>query len=451
MTSSPSADRASGRLSVAVIGSGIAGLSAAWLLSQRHDVTLLEKEPRIGGHAHTVDVRPDGAAPVAVDTGVMLHNDRYYPNFVALLDHLGVATRPVPASFAVSIDGGHLEYASRGLSGLLAQPGNLLRPRFWSVLTGALRFYQQAPALMADPAMAGRSLGQWLAQSGYARPFIEDYLVPLAAALWSSPAQAVEERPALALLRALQTHGLFEWRRRVAWRTVVGGARVYLDALATPVVGNMKLRVPVRRLIRCASGVLVEDHSGAQHLFDKVVVATHPDQALALLDEPTPDEQRVLGAFAARTTEVWLHQDLSQMPRRPSAWAAWNTLVERRLSREGLATVTYWMNELQGIDRSHPLFVTLNPALRPEAETVLGRATYRHPVFSAEALAAQGDLWKLQDQGGIWYAGAWFGAGFHEDALQAGLLVAESLGGGRRPWHIPNENARLAVAGVPAA
>ncbi|WP_041793882.1 NAD(P)/FAD-dependent oxidoreductase [Pararhodospirillum photometricum] len=431
-------------LNIAVIGSGIAGMAAAWLLAKRHTVTVLEKDFRPGGHTNTVEAPLGKGARVPVDAGFILYNESNYRNLSALFAHLGVPTQAADLSFSVSIDDGRVEYArNNGLVGLLAQPTNLVKPRFWSMLRGWLRFYREAPAFLKDPQADTLTLAQYLLLQNYPPALVEDHLLPLGAAVWSCPPQDMEAHPAAAFIRFFQSHGLLSLRPNPGWRTVTGGAREYLQRLTAPYVTEIKLHTGAKRLIRCAGGVLVEDERGGSHLYDHVVVATHAPQALALLDEPTPDERRLLSPFHTRANEVWLHQDLALMPHRAEAWAAWNALVQRQRSVEWTASVTTWLNHLHGFDRSHPLFLSLNPPLRPDAEGVLGRMVYHHPLITLDTLAARKELWKLQGQGNIWYCGAWCGDGFHEDGLQAALWVAERLGHHRRPWSLPEPSDRL--------
>lgn len=421
-------------LRIAVVGSGISGLSAAWLLSTRHVVTLFEAEERLGGHSNTVDV-----AGVPVDTGFIVYNETTYPNLTALFAHLGVGTRETEMSFAVSIDGGRLEYCGSGLRGLFAQPRNLAAPRFWAMLRDLLRFYREAPRDL--PAMGAASLDAYLDAGGYGTAFRQDHLYPMAAAIWSTAAAEVGRHPAAAFVRFCDTHGLLKLTGRPAWRTVAGGSRSYVARLRQAMQGRMRAGCAVGRVRRVTGGVMLTDAAGQDHRFDHAVLATHADQALALLEPPLAEESRLLGAFRYSRNEAVLHSDPRLMPRRRAAWAAWNYLTLRQ-GGERLC-VTYWMNRLQGIPDALPLFVTLNPVVAPDPAAVLHRAVYEHPLFDAGAMAAQRRLWRLQGRGGVWFCGAYFGAGFHEDGLQSGLAVAEALGGVRRPWTVPEESGRI--------
>jgi uncharacterized protein len=430
-----------GRLNVAVVGTGISGLSAAWLLSRRHDVTVFEAEGRPGGHSHTVDTDSKGGA-LPVDTGFIVYNETTYPNLTALFAHLGTPTKPSEMSFAVSLDGGSLEYSGTDIAGIFAQKSNLLNFRFWSMLRDIVRFYRNAPRDVAKLGLA--SLGEYLDGYGYGQAFRHDHLYPMAAAVWSLPAKKVADYPAAAFVTFCQNHGLLKITDRPNWRTVDGGARVYVDALCAPFKDKLRLSSPVRSIRRNAEGVFIRTTAGPEEKFDHVVIAAHADQALAMLDDPTPEERRILGAFQYSRNEAVLHSDAALMPRRRKVWSSWNYMA-KRLDPTASVSVTYWMNRLQNIPEAIPRFVTLNPVVEPREDLVIQRQVCEHPIFDAEAIAAQDELWSLQGHGGAWFCGAYFGSGFHEDGLQAGLAVAEALGGVRRPWRVADESGRIKI------
>jgi len=419
---------------IAVIGAGISGLSAAWLLSRRHDVTLYEAEPRLGGHAQTVD------AGVAVDVGFIVYNEPNYPNFTALMDHLGVASQPTHMSFAVSLRDGDFEYSTTGLRGLFAQKRNLASPRFWRMLRDIRRFHATAPAHL--PLLEGslESLGDYLAEQGYGEAFRHAHLLPQGAAIWSSSIREIAEHPAAAFIRFYANHRLLEIDTRPTWRTVRGGSRAYVERLAADFRGRLAAGRRAAQVIRSADEVVVMTDDGERTAYDEVVLAVHADQALRLLSAPTPEEQRILSAIRYRPNRVVLHRDERLMPRRRAAWAAWNHVEPE----PGRGCVTYWMNRLQHL-QGPPLLVSLNPSVEPRAETVLFERRFDHPVFDSAALAAQAQAWSVQGLHRTWFCGAWFGAGFHEDGLQAGLAVAEQLGAVRRPWSVEAENGRISV------
>jgi predicted NAD/FAD-binding protein len=426
-----------GARSIAVIGSGISGLSAAWLLSRSHDVRVFEADTRIGGHSNTVDV-----AGHPVDTGFIVFNDATYPNLIALFAHLGVATRITDMGFAVSLDDGRLEYAGDGPGGLFAQKRNLVSPRFWRMLADLVMFYRQAPHDLPD--LGDVTLGDYLDRIAASAAFRDDHLYPMAAAIWSTPVAMIPDQPAAAFIRFCENHGLLNLGKRPAWRTVEGGSRVYVKALSAPFAHRIHTGTPVRQIRRLPHGVeLLTDHGPAQ--FDAVVIATHADRALALLADADADERRVLGGFSYRPNLAVLHSDAALMPRRRRVWSAWNYAAQGAEGDRSLS-VTYWMNRLQGwLPAELPLFVTLNPARDPDPATVLARIAYDHPVFDLNADRAQSQLWDLQGHRHTWFCGAHFGAGFHEDGLQAGLAVAEALGGRRRPWRVADESGRIRI------
>lgn len=436
------------RLRIAVIGSGISGLSCAWLLSSAHDVTVYEKEDRPGGHANTLTV-PTSDGMIDVDTGFIVYNTVTYPNLTALFDHLKVPTAESDMSFGVSLDEGRLEYAgSASPASLIAQPFNLIRPRFWSMMRDLLRFYRTAPALLNEPDAETLSLGAYLDREGYGTPFINDHLLPMGAAIWSAAVDDMRAHPAAAFIRFCDNHGLLKLRDRPRWRTVTGGSRSYVTRLAAPLGQGLRCGVGATEVRRIPTGGChVVDTTGGTDTFDHVVLACHADQALALLRDPSRRESAVLDAFRTQPNMAWLHTDPALMPRRRRAWASWNYLSRSERDGRAAVCVTYWMNRLQPLPTRTNLFVTLNPITPPHPEAVLARIPYRHPLFDRHSTRAQRALWGLQGRRGVWFCGSWFGAGFHEDGLQAGLAVAEQLGGVRRPWTVADPSGRIPLRG----
>jgi predicted NAD/FAD-binding protein len=437
-------------LRIAVVGSGVTGLSAAWLLAKRHTVTLYEAAPRLGGHSNTVLLEHEGQ-PVAVDTGFIVYNERTYPNLIALLHHLDVGTHETDMSFAVSAREGGLEYSGSGLRGLFGQPSNALRPRFWSMLRDLVRFYRAAAADSARglETLGARSLGDYLDAGGYGRAFREDHLYPMAAAIWSTPAGRVADYPAAAFIRFCDNHGLLELGERPKWRTINGGSRMYVDKLASQLGGDVRLACAAQEIRRAQDGVTIRDAQGGESRFDHVVLASHADQSLRLLADADPEERRVLGAFQYTRNRTFLHRDASLMPRRRAVWSSWNYLAHGGALSNEPPSVTYWMNRLQSLPGAPDLFVTLNPARAPRDELIHREEMYEHPLFDEAAVAAQPQVWSLQGVRRTWFCGAWMGAGFHEDGLQAGLAVAEALGGVRRPWTVAGESGRIFVGPPP--
>lgn len=421
-------------LTIAVIGSGIAGLAAAWLLASRHHVTLFEKDGRLGGHSNTVDAPTGDGRTVPVDTGFIVYNESNYPNLTALFRHLGVATQPSNMSFSVSLDDGAFEYAGGDLKGLLAQPDNLLRRRFWRMLADVLRFYREGPKLAAEPDAATLTLGDYLARERYSDAFVNDHLLPMAAAIWSTPAGDMRAHPALAFVRFCLNHGLMRLSDRPRWRTVTGGSQTYVAAMARALAGRIRCQARVRKIHRRDSGIIVEEVSGALARFDRVIIATHADQALRLLADASAEERQALSAFRYSRNRALLHTDEGLMPRRRAAWASWNYLGRRGDGGGRSVSVTYWMNRLQAIEGDMQFFVTLNPLRSPRSETVLAAFDYEHPAYDHAALTAQARLPELNGERNTWFCGSYFGAGFHEDALVSGLNAAEAAGGVRRPW-----------------
>lgn len=414
-------------------------MSAAWLLSQRHAVTVYEKNGRLGGHSNTVTAQTS-SGPTPVDTGFIVYNDVTYPNLVALFEHLGVATEVSDMSFGVSLNGGQMEYSSVGASAFLCNGRNLWSPRFWSMTLDLLRFYKQAPMEMLRTRDEMMSLGDYLKRRGYGAAFQDDHLLPQAAAIWSASLAEIQHYPACAFVRFFENHGLLKLKGRPLWRTVSGGSRAYVDRLTATYAANVRLNAAAVSVRRDAFGAWVRAANGDCQRYDAVVIAAHADEALSMLADASPDERRLLSACRYTKNRAVLHTDRTLMPRREPLWASWNYVGD---NPAGGCVVSYWMNKLQNLRCSEQIFLTLNPQGMPRNSTILYETEYDHPLFDAAAIRAQEQLWSLQGVRNTWFCGAYFGAGFHEDGLQSGLAVAEQLGGVRRPWRVEDESSRI--------
>ena len=408
---------------IAVIGSGIAGLASAWLLSRVHEVTLFEANGYLGGHTHTHEVEVAGRHHL-VDSGFIVYSPRHYPLFTRLLAQLSVASQPTTMSFSVRCEASGLEYNAGSLGGLFCQPRNLLSPRFLGMVRDLLRFYREAPVLLRHPG-SGPTLGEYLRLRGYGEAFRDEHLVPMAAALWSSPPSRILDFPARHLVQFMANHQMLDVRGRPVWRVVRGGSASYVRALRARWPVRERLGCPVRGVSRGLAQVVVT-HDGGPEGFDQVVLACHSDEALQLLAAPSERERSILGAIAYHPNDAVLHTDATLLPRRRKAWAAWNALVPRDPAEA--CTVSYCMNLLQGIDSAEPLIVTLNRSEAIDPAKVLRRMRYRHPLFTQAALVAQRRREEIQGVERVWFAGAYWGWGFHEDGMRSAVEVAARLG-----------------------
>lgn len=419
------------RQRIAVVGAGISGLGAAWALSRHHDVTVFEAAARPGGHSNTVEVDYDGA-PIAVDTGFIVFNNRNYPNLQALFAQLNVPSVKSDMSFSVSVGDadrpGRLEWSGDNLRTLFAQKRNLFNLRFHRMWLDILRFNPSAASDLDSGRLAGSSLGEYLTRQRYGDGFMLDYLLPMGAAIWSTPLAGMMEFPAETFVRFFNNHGLLSVGDRPQWYTVRGGSREYVRRVIADMTAVLRLSRPVRAVRRHSSGVTVLLDGEAQP-FDHVVLACHADQALALLgDQATAAERDLLSCFRFQQNRAVLHRDPAQMPRRRQVWASWNYLSEPRRDLQRRVGLTYWMNRLQAIDHRYPLFVTLNPVREPAAGSVFAEFSYEHPLFDRAAIAAQARLDEVQGRDRLWFCGAWCRYGFHEDGFTSALEVARRMG-----------------------
>jgi uncharacterized protein len=428
---------------VAVIGTGIAGNAAAHALALAPHVTRLdvfEAQDRIGGHSATVDIDYNGRQ-IAVDTGFIVYNTLNYPLLTELFNHLDVATQASDMSFSVSIGNGDFEWIGRThdvFSGLFAQKRNIVNPRYLGMLLEILRFQKAAKNDLNEGRLHGLTLGEYVTRGKYSNYFRDRYIVPMGAAIWSTPAEHMLDFPAENFVSFFENHKLLHWDRPV-WRTVTGGSRAYVAKLIAPFQDRIRIGDPVVSVTRDAFAATVRTQSGHTERYDQVIMASHSDESLAMLKDASPEENAVLSSVEYRANKVYLHRDPALMPRRKEAWAAWNFLRDSDTSR-GDVCISYSMQHLQGIDPACPLFVTLNPPRPPRPDLVFRTFEYAHPQFTREAFAGQALLQRVNGANRVWLAGAWTGYGFHEDGLRSGLLAAEGLGA-FMPWRLPVDSA----------
>jgi len=408
---------------IAVVGSGIAGLASAWLLARQHEVTLFEANDYLGGHTHTHSIEL-ADRNYAVDTGFIVFNPPQYPLLSAMFEALGVASQPTTMSFAVKNERSGLEYNATDFGGLFCQRRNLISPRFWRMLRDILRFYREAPALLQDQCDA-LTLGEYLAAHGYSAAFRDDHIVPMASALWSSPSAQILDFPVRYLVQFMANHRMLQADDRPQWRVVQGGSNTYVHALRAGWNVRERMNCAVTRIARETHAVVVDSAAGSES-FDHVVLACHSDQALALLADASDREHDILGAMRYQLNDTVLHTDANLLPRRRRAWAAWNVLVPKDENAE--CTVSYCMNLLQSLDAPQPLVVTLNRTAQIAPEKILKRMRYHHPLYTPASVAAQQRKTEIQGNNRTWFAGAYWGWGFHEDGMRSAVDVATALG-----------------------
>ncbi len=408
---------------IAVVGSGIAGLGSAWMLAREHEVVLYEKNARLGGHTDTHEVVVGGITH-AVDSGFIVFNHEHYPLLTRLFAELGVETQPTTMSFSAHDAGTGLEYNAGSLGGLFCQPRNLFSPRFWRMLGDLRRFYREAPSLLKQPT-PGPTLGEYLQQNNYSAAFRDDHLVPMASALWSSPSQHILDFPATELVRFMANHHMLQVSNRPQWRVVSGGSKRYIDAMRNKWTIEVRENCPATSVRRHADQVSVRSASGTES-FDQIVLACHADEALTLLNDPSEAEREILGDLGYQDNDTILHTDVRVLPENRKAWAAWNAYIPA--DRHAACSVSYWMNALQSIESSEPLIVSLNRSHQIDPAKILHRTTYRHPVQTQASAIARQRKALIQGQSRTWYAGAYWGFGFHEDGLRSAYEIAQALG-----------------------
>jgi predicted NAD/FAD-binding protein len=408
---------------IAVIGSGISGLASAWLLASNHEVTLFESGDYLGGHTHTHSVQAQGQR-YDIDSGFIVYNPTHYPLLTQLFEQLGVRSQPTCMSFSVHNEVSGLEYNATTLNAMFCQRRNLCSPRFIGMIRDLMRFYREAPALLGAE-HHNPTLDEYLTEQRYGAAFRDEHLIPMAAALWSAPATQILDFPARYLVQFMANHQMLQVNDRPQWRVVQGGSRNYVHALRRGWSVRERLNCPVLAVRRDANHVQVRSRAGDES-FDQVVLACHSDQALSLLQDASDGERDILGAMPYRANDTVLHTDARLLPRLRRAWAAWNVWLARAPGET--CTVSYWMNRLQGIKSSVPFIVTLNGTAAIDPQKILARMTYHHPVYSRASLAAQTRKAEIQGQRRTWFAGAYWGLGFHEDGMRSAAHVAAALG-----------------------
>ncbi|MCG8486643.1 MAG: FAD-dependent oxidoreductase [Chromatiales bacterium] len=417
---------------IGIVGSGIAGLSAAWLLKNRYEVTLYEQNAYVGGHTHTIEVL-EGRNRIPIDTGFIVYNEPNYPLLTELLKYLDIETQNTDMSFAVSINSGSLEYAGDNLKKLFAQRQNLVDLQFLSMIKEILRFNNQCQKFVHHDDHS-ITLGEFLDLYGYNQQFRYDYLLPMAAAIWSCPTSTMLSFPFSSFAQFFRNHGLVELKNRPQWKTLVGGSWQYVKVMAGCLGNRIKTNQPVASVRRTANGVEIVTKAGHREAYDALIIASHADEAASLLEQPNPLEAELLSKFRYQDNTVYLHTDTELMPKLRNVWSSWNYIADdQHKTKERSVSVSYWMNRLQRLKTEKDYFVSLNPLQLPCEDQLIEKMVYQHPVFDRSAIWAQQRLNEIQGKERIWYCGSYFGYGFHEDALSSSIQVAESLGV-RVPW-----------------
>ncbi|WP_321322812.1 NAD(P)/FAD-dependent oxidoreductase [Thiomicrorhabdus sp.] len=408
---------------VAVIGSGISGISAAWFLSQEHEVTLFEKNPKIGGHTNTIELELEGKKQ-PVDTGFIVFNTPNYPLLTAMFEHLSVATQNTEMSFSVSVNEGELEYSGNNLDTMFAQRKNLFSAKHWKMISEILRFNKRAKADLDSDSFNGMDLGEYLHLYKFSNRMRDYYLLPMAAAIWSCPVEQMMKFPVNSFLRFFENHGLLNIEDRPQWESVVNGSHQYLKAILALQSFEVKSHQPVSQVEKTDLGMVITAENGQKQVFDEVVFAAHADETYTMLSDDLKAEYQLLENFKYQENIAYLHSDESLMPKRKKAWAAWNYLRDIGKDTSSVA-VTYWMNLLQNIDIKTPLLVTLNPIRLPSKSLTHQKIVYQHPVFDIAAMDAQNKLQSIQGSNNLWFCGSYFGYGFHEDGLKSSADLAK--------------------------
>ncbi len=416
-------------MKIAVIGTGISGMSAAYFLSQKHEVSVFEKEGYVGGHSRTLTFQED-SKEISVDTGFIVFNHKNYPNLLALFRHLEVPTIKSNMSFGVSINNAWLEYGTMKLSNLFSQKRNFLRPSYYKMLQDVLKFNKKA--LPYIDSQAEKTIGDLIEDLKLGNWFKNYYLLPMSGAIWSTPVEDMLNFPAETLVRFFHNHGLLTVDEQPQWYTVKGGSKEYVLRL-TSKIKNIHTNLAVSSVTRDKNSATITDSNGDKHQFDAVIFACHSDQALALIAKPSKEEKSVLGRIQYKPNSVILHQDSSFMPKRKSAWSSWVYLSNSNKDKTDKMSLTYWMNSLQSLQSKKPVLVTLNPSVKPKEELIINEHIFDHPQFNQDAIAAQKDIPLIQGVDKFWFCGAWQKYGFHEDGLSSAINVVKDFGV-KLPW-----------------
>jgi len=415
-------------MKIAIVGSGISGLGSAFLLNKKNEITVYEKNDYIGGHSRTIDLDIDGKK-IPVDTGFIVFNYRNYPNLSGLFEHIGVKVEKSDMSFGVSIDNGWLEYGTRRPLDIFAQKNNLLRIEFWKMLLDILKFNKTAIEYIESDI----SLCECLDALGVGKWFREYYLLAMGGAIWSTPVNEMLDFPARTFVQFFDNHGLLTVNEQPQWYTVNGGSKEYVKLITKPFKNKIKLSCGVEKIVRTESDIEVHSTDGKAENYDQVILSCHSDQALKMLDSPTKDEKKILGAVKYQPNEMYLHSDTSFLQKNKNAWSSWVYLSEEKEDNNKSVCLSYWMNNLQPLGTEKPIIVTLNPDRKPDESLIYDRYTFEHPVFDGKAIEAQQNLDDIQGKDRIWYAGAWQRYGFHEDGLLSAVNIAKQLGV-KIPW-----------------
>jgi len=415
--------------SIAIIGTGIAGMGCGYFLHRSHDVALFEQNEYVGGHTNTVTVDEEGT-PIPVDTGFMVYNEATYPNLTRLFRELSVPTMETSMSFSVQHVPSGLEYSGSGLNGLFGQRKNLFSPRFYGLLFDINRFNKEASEILDDPRFVDTTLAHYVAQKGYSADFLHRYLIPMSSAVWSTPPDKMLDFPAVTLVRFFKNHGFLGLDTQHQWRTVSGGSKVYRDLMIAPFKETIHVRTPVRRVFRQAQHVVVETSDGSRRFFDKVIFASHADQSLAMLSDATEHEHRLLNEFKYQTNIATLHTDTRVMPRNRHLWSSWNYRIITDAEGRVRPSTVYYMNSLQKVSRKKDYCVSIDDPGTVRPDQILRTITYEHPLYTPQAAAAQRELPSLNERGPVYFCGSYFRHGFHEDAFTSAIELCERITGG---------------------